>query len=432
MNSNKTELVLNFHYPLATEQIWHQYAPVVTTIHHHMHVDKPEMTDWVTVDTTSVMLQLTRMHPLIERMKEEQAVMIVVAIGGSLQGAKAVLESVNMSQTEENDAIEVVFAGHLLDQFFLEGLLDSIEDRSVYLNFISKSGTTIEPTLAYKELVQWMEYKYGVEKKERIIITTDENNLTLLEFIYNEGYHALTIPTGIGGRFSIFTIASLFPLKVAGVNVLQLLHGATSAMKEYKSNQLDQNNAYKYAVLRHMLFEESYKIELMASFQPSLSAFFNWWQQLFAESEGKNGKGIYPSSAQYPSDLHSLGQFVQQGSPVLFETFLSFKQKDKVHYNLGPSSFSTTNWPYALPNQSIEKIQEALYEGVKAAHISSNIPIIEISVDNKDSYSLGYLMYFFMKACAMSAYLLQVNPFDQPGVDVYKQQFIKLLQQQSV
>lgn len=431
MKTSTTELTLNFHYPHATEQLWHQYAPIVATIHHHLHDSKLEMTDWMNIDVASLMLQLSKLQSLIDRMKEERAVLIVIAIGGSAQGAKALLESELIEQEGNSGAVEVVFAGHLLDPYYLTKLMDSLDNRSVYLNFISKSGTTIEPTLAYQELVQWMEQKYGFDKKERIIITTDESNERLLNFINQEGFKALTIPSGIGGRYSIFTNASLFPLKAAGLNVLSFLQGASNAMEEYKSNQLDRNNAYKYAVLRHMLFEQNYKIELIASFQPSLNAFFIWWQQLFAESEGKNGKGLYPSSANYPADLHSIGQYVQQGSPVLFETFLSFKQDEMSDFNLKKKP-TNAHWPYVLPKQSLLKIQEALYEGVKAAHISSNIPIIEITLDKKNSYSLGYLMYFFMKACAMSAYLLQVNPFDQPGVDVYKQQFLKLLQQQSV
>jgi glucose-6-phosphate isomerase len=431
MKTSITELSLNFHYPYATEQLWHQYAPIVTTIHHHLHDGKPEMTDWMTIDVPSLMLQLSTLQSLIDRMKDERAVLIVIAIGGSAQGTKALLESGILEHEGSSDAVEVVFAGHLLDPYFLTKLMASLEHRSVYLNFISKSGTTMEPTLAYNELVQWMERKYGSEKNERIIITTDESNERLLDFIYQEGYKALTIPTGIGGRFSVFTNATLFPLKAAGINVLSFLQGASNAMREYESNQLERNNAYKYAVLRHMLFEQNYKIELIASFQPSLDAFFIWWQQLFAESEGKNGKGLYPSSANYPSDLHSIGQFVQQGSPVLFETFLSFKQDEMSHFNEKKMP-TNAHWPYVLPNQSLIKIQEALYEGVKAAHISSNIPIIEISLEKKNNYSLGYLMYFFMKACAMSAYLLKVNPFDQPGVEVYKQQFLKLLHQHSV
>ena len=431
MNTSITELNLQFHYPHATEQLWHQYAPIVATIHHHLHEGKPEMTDWMNIDVSSMMQPLTKMQPLIDRMKEENAVLIVIAIGGSAQGAKALLESDILKREASENAVEVVFAGHLLDAYYYTRLMKTLENRSVYLNFISKSGTTMEPTLAYKELDEWMEQKYGSEKKERIIITTDESNSQLLDFIDRAGYYALTIPTGIGGRFSVFTNATLFPLKAAGLDVLSFLQGAASAMKEYNSNQLDRNNAYKYAVLRHMLFEQNYKIELMASFHPSLNAFFTWWQQLFAESEGKKGKGLYPSSANYPADLHSIGQFVQQGSPVLFESLLSFKQDDMAHLN-DKKKLANAHWPYTLPNQSLVKIQEALYEGVKAAHISSNIPIIEVSLAEMNCYSMGYLMYFFMKACAMSAYLLQVNPFDQPGVEVYKQQFLKLLHQQSV
>ena len=308
---------------------------------------------------------------------------------------------------------------------YIQQLLTSLENKEIYVNVISKSGTTMEPALAFRVLRQYMEKRYGEEAQNRIIVTTDAEKGVLKKIADNTGYRQFTIPANIGGRYSVLTPVGLLPVAVAGVDIEQLLEGAKKAATLLKEENLEQNEAYRYAVIRYELYKKGYQIELLASFEPGLQYLHEWWKQLFGESEGKDKKGLFPTAVSYSTDLHAIGQFVQDGSPILFETLLHFKEIADDY--LVPFDSRNEDQLNYLANRSFNDINAISKQGTAMAHAAGGVPVIQLELERLDAYHLGYLLYFFMKACAMSAYLLQVNPFDQPGVEAYKNKMMELL-----
>lgn len=409
---------------------WQHYTKKVEVLHDYLHRTNHNTTGWMHSPLENQSALYEHIHEVATEIKLKADILIVVGIGGSYLGARAVQNALTPHFIERKSGIEVVYVGQNISGAYVQGLIDYIKDKRVYVNVISKSGGTMEPALAFRVFRQYMEDKYGVEAKNRIIVTTDAETGILRNIANNSGYRQFEIPSNVGGRYSVLTPVGLLPLAVAGIDIDALMSGAKSAATEFSASHLEDNEAYRYAVLRHALHTQGYKVELLASFEPALKRFHEWWMQLFGESEGKEAKGLFPTSANFSTDLHSIGQFIQEGSPILFETLLHFKEIN-VDYKVPFDERDEDGLNY-LAGRTFNEINAVSKEGTALAHSEGGVPVIQLELDKLDEYHLGYLIYFFMKACAMSALLLEVNPFDQPGVEAYKKKIMELLKQEKV
>lgn len=351
--------------------------------------------------------------------------LVVVGIGGSFAGAKAGIDMI-LGELSINHKMEIVYLGESVSSTNMYQKLAYLSKRKFAINVISKSGTTTEPAIAFKFAKRLLEEREGKFKaKEFIIATTDANKGVLKNMATKNGYRTFVIPDDIGGRFSVLTPVGLFPLACAGVNIEKVLQGAKSAHKEYSSHSLMENDAYKYAVSRYLLYKK-YPVELMIQFEPQMKAFSEWWKQLAGESEGKNGKGLFPASAIFSTDLHSLGQYIQDGRKILFETSL-FVTNPKHDIEIFSEEENLDQLNY-ITGKTIQEINKVIYTSTIDAHNKvAKVPMINLEIAKMDETHFGELVYFFEKAIAMTAYLLDVNPFDQPGVEVYKLNMFKLL-----
>ena len=405
---------------------WGDYTESVATIHRHLEGTNNEMTGWLNSpleDNEELVKSIKRTAYEIKMMAD---VLVVIGVGGSFLGAKAIQNALTPYFGDHANGIKVVYVGQNLSGAYIQQLLDSLDHKEVYINVISKSGTTMEPALAFRVLRQYMEVRYGDEACNRIIVTTDAEKGILKKIAINSGYRQFVIPDNIGGRYSVLTPVGLLPIAVAGVDIEKLLEGAKKAATVLKNENLEQNEAYRYAVIRHALYKKGFQIELLASFEPGLTKLHEWWKQLFGESEGKEKKGLFPATVSYSTDLHALGQFIQEGSPIIFETLLHFKGiSGDYHVPFDNRNEDQLNY---LVNYSFNEINTISKQGTAIAHANEGVPILQLELERLDAYHLGYLIYFFMKACALSAYLLKVNPFNQPGVEVYKNKILQLLE----
>lgn len=388
----------------------HQQLETVTALHYPLE------------NQTSLFLQIEQVAKEIELFAD---VLLVVGIGGSYLGAKAIQTALSPYFGQASCA--VLYIGQNMSGAYIRQLLRSLDGKSVYVNIVSKSGTTFEPAIAFRLVRHYMEQQYGEEAASRIIVTTDAAGGLLKELAEGKGYRQFSIPADVGGRYSVFTPVGLLPLAVAGVDIEALMRGAAEATVQLKGACAMSNAAYRYAVARHHLYKQGYQLELLATFEPNLTYVQQWWTQLFAESEGKCQRGVYPCTVQFPSDLHSVGQFIQQGSPILFETIVHINEVDNDF--IVPFDRQNVDRLNYVAGKSMQQLTIIAKDGIIAAHQEANVPIIELQLTKLDAYHLGYLLYFFMKACAMSASLLQVNPFDQPGVEAYKQKIQQLLRE---
>jgi glucose-6-phosphate isomerase len=367
--------------------------------------------------------ELSRLEEAAEKVKSDAEVLIVIGIGGSYLGTKAVQDL--LLPAFGAGGTEVIFAGHNISGRYLEDLLSHIDGKKVALNVISKSGTTTEPAIAFRILRKWMVDAYGEEAASRIIVTTDEKEGALRKAADKAGYTSFVIPGDIGGRYSVLTSVGLLPLAVAGVDIRSLLEGAALAESTLANPALMENDAYLYAAYRQILNSRGYSVEVMASFEPAMAGINEWWKQLFGESEGKQGKGVFPASVIYSTDLHSMGQYLQDGRRMLFETMVSFTEdQNQTEIPFDEEDGDGLNY---LVEKSLHEVNQTAMEATALAHAEGGVPILSLEVPKLDAQHAGYLLYFFMKACAMSAYLSGVNPFDQPGVEQYKQNMFELL-----
>lgn len=370
---------------------------------------------------------LTTIEDVASEIRACADVLVVVGVGGSFLGARAIQEALIPYFGLKKCGIEVVYVGLNMSGAYIKELLEYLDTKQVYVNVISKSGGTMEPALAFRVMRLYMEERYGPKVIERIIVTTDGEKGILKGIADKEGYRQFAIPNNIGGRYSVLTPVGLLPVAVAGVDIRSLMAGAKQAAIELKQSDLEKNDAYRYAVMRHILHERGYQIELLASFEPGLTKFHEWWKQLFGESEGKEHKGLYPSTVTFSTDLHAIGQFIQDGSRILFETLLHFHD---IEGDLSvPFDGRNEDGLNYLSNRTFNEINAISKQGTALAHAEGNVPVIQLELPKLDAFHLGYLIYFFMKACAMSACLLGVNPFDQPGVETYKRKMLELLRE---
>ncbi|WP_339289146.1 glucose-6-phosphate isomerase [Ureibacillus sp. FSL K6-0786] len=401
-----------------------QYKDQVKEIHYQLE-NSSNMTGWIDYPLQNHDELFKQIQNLKNEICAKADVLVVIGIGGSFLGARAVQDALTPYFGIHKNGIEVIYVGHHMSGAYMKQILTYLSDKEVYINVISKSGGTMEPALAFRVLRQYMEERYGEEAVHRIIVTTDPEKGLLKKTADLAGYRRFEIPPNIGGRYSVLTPVGLLPLAIAGIEIGQFMEGAKKAACELKDPDLANNHAYQYAVMRNKLYNEGYSVELLASFEPSLKKFHEWWMQLFGESEGKERKGLFPTCVTYSTDLHAIGQFIQEGSPILFETLLHFHDIEGDY--IVPYDERNEDGLNYLAGRSFNEINATSKQGTALAHAEGGVPVIQLEMAKLDAYHLGYLIYFFMKACAMSAKLIDVNPFDQPGVEAYKKKMLELL-----
>ena len=362
--------------------------------------------------------EMERVKLAAQKIRKDSDFLIVIGIGGSYLGARAVIEALSHSFRQKN----VLFAGNNMSPDYLNDLIDFIKDKDFSLNVISKSGTTTEPAIAFSVLKEKLIEKYGKEEaNKRIYITTDKEKGLLRKEAIEEGYETFIVPDNIGGRYSVLTPVGLLPIAVAGIDIDKLIFGAESAMIKYST--LEDNDCYTYAVIRNILNKKGKSIELLVNYEPKLHYFMEWWKQLFGESEGKEGKGIFPAGVDNTTDLHSMGQYIQEGQRIMFETVLNIEEPYR-DYKLPAAGSKELDF---LTGKSLNDVNHKAMQGTIIAHTNGKVPNLEIIIEKLDEFNVGWLIYFFEKACGISGYLLGVNPFNQPGVEAYKKEMFKLL-----
>ena len=384
----------------------------------HNSLPNMEAIGWISNLLSNKYEYFNELKTIASEIRANAEVLVVIGVGGSFLGARAIQDALTPYFGKHKEGIEVVYVGMNMSGAYIKELLAYLDTKQIYVNVISKSGGTMEPALAFRVFRQYMEARYGEKATERIIVTTDPEKGILKQIAINSGYRQFFIPPDIGGRYSVLTPVGLLPIAVAGVDIEALMAGAKQSATDLDNPDLETNDAYRYAVMRQILYKQGYAVELLASFEPGLNKFHEWWKQLFGESEGKEKKGLYPSTVNFSTDLHSIGQFIQDGSPILFETLLHFHEIEGDY----PVPFDARNEDGLnyLSERTFNEINAISKQGTALAHAEGGVPVIQLELPKLDAYHLGYLIYFFMKACAMSACLLEVNPFDQPGVEAYK------------
>ncbi len=372
--------------------------------------------------------EVTAIREAAKRIQSNSDVLIVIGIGGSYLGARAVIEALHSPfyNSLKKNTPDVYFVGNSISTAYLRDVLALCEGRDVSVNVISKSGTTTEPALAFRVLKELLETRYGVEgARERIYVTTDRRKGALKGLADNAGYQTFVVPDDVGGRFSVLTPCGLLPIAVSGVDIDALFAGAADAMRAYDNPNLKENACYRYAAIRNCLLRRGKSIELFVSYEPRMAMFAEWYKQLFGESEGKDGKGLFPASVMFSTDLHSLGQYVQDGMRTMFETVLKIDEDPcPMTVREYAEDFDGLNY---LAGKTMAQVNEMAFEGTILAHTDGGVPNVVLELPVMNAYELGYLIYFFEKACALSGYLLGVNPFDQPGVESYKKNMFALL-----
>ncbi|MBR6603296.1 MAG: glucose-6-phosphate isomerase, partial [Clostridia bacterium] len=383
---------------------------------------------WVDLPENYDKCEFAAIKEAAEKIKKSCDILVVIGIGGSYLGARAVIEFLKspLYNNLKKDTPDIYYAGNSLSATALSELLSICEGKDICINVISKSGTTTEPAVAFRIFRNLLEEKYGKEgARERIFVTTDREKGTLKSFSDESGYKTFVVPDDVGGRFSVLTAVGLLPIAVAGIDIDKLMEGANTARLALCDKDIEKNDCYKYAAVRNILLRKGKVTEIFVAYEPYAQMFSEWWKQLYGESEGKDGKGIYPASAIFSTDLHSLGQYIQEGQRTIFETVLDVK--DSMAEMPIPDDANNIDGLNFLSGKDLDFVNKNAMKGTLLAHMDGNVPNIVIELDKKDEHSLGYMIYFFEKACAVSGYTLGVNPFNQPGVEAYKKNMFALL-----
>lgn len=383
---------------------------------------------WVDLPKNYDKEEFARIEKAAEKIKKNCQVLVVIGIGGSYLGARAVIEFLRSPNYNllKKDTPNIYFAGNSISADALNDLLSLCEGKDLCVNVISKSGTTTEPAVAFRVFRNFLEQKYGKEgARERIFVTTDRARGTLKQFSTEAGYETFVVPDDVGGRFSVLTAVGLLPIAVAGIDIKKLMEGAAAAMEKYTSPELEKNDCYRYAAIRNILFRKGKTVEILAGYEPFALMLNEWWKQLYGESEGKDGKGIYPASVIFSTDLHSLGQYIQDGNRILLETVLNIQDTKKAFaIPNDPANIDGLNF---LSGKDLDDVKRTATLATVLAHVDGGVPNILLDLNERSEYTLGELIYFFELACAISGYVLGVNPFDQPGVESYKKNMFALL-----
>lgn len=409
-----------------------QMQSIVKNVHSTIHDGTGAGSDflgWVNLPKDYDKEEFARIQAAAKKIQSDSEVLVVIGIGGSYLGARAAIEMLNKSfdhlKTEQGKP-QIIFAGHQLSSSYLSDLIEYVKDKEFSVNVISKSGTTTEPAVAFRVFKKLLEEKYGKEDaKSRIYATTDKAKGALKSLATTEGYETFVVPDDVGGRFSVLTAVGLLPIAASGHDIEAMMQGADQARIDLSSDNLEENIAYQYAVIRNVLYNKGYTIEMLINYEPSLQYFNEWWKQLFGESEGKDFKGIYPSSANFSTDLHSLGQYVQEGRRDLFETVVKVANpRADITIEADENDLDGLNF---LAGKTLDFVNTKAFEGTILAHSDGGVPNLVVEVPQLDAFTFGYMVYFFELSVAMSGYILGVNPFNQPGVEAYKQNMFALL-----
>ena len=394
--------------------------------------DEKEFLGWVDLPVNYDKDEFERIKKAAKKIQNDSDFLIVIGIGGSYLGARAVIEALtncfyNMIPSKRRKTPKILYAGNNLSPNYLHDLLELIAEKDISLNVISKSGTTTEPAIAFRILREAIETKYGVEEaKKRIYVTTDKEKGALKSLADDEKYETFVIPDNVGGRFSVLTAVGLLPIATAGIDIDKLMKGAEDARGKYSDPDVKFNDCYKYAVIRNLLYNSGKTTEILANYEPQLHYMTEWWKQLYGESEGKDGKGLFPAGVDFTTDLHSMGQYIQDGKRNLIETVICVEEA-KSNIVLAEDKENLDGLNY-LAGKDLDYINKKAMEGTIEAHVTGNVPNMKITIDKLDEENLGHLIYFFEKACAMSGLILGVNPFNQPGVEEYKKNMFRLLE----
>ncbi|GIN41485.1 glucose-6-phosphate isomerase [Heyndrickxia oleronia] len=402
----------------------------VKVAHEMLHEKKGLGSDflgWVDLPLAYDKEEFSRIKQAAKRIQNQSDALIVIGIGGSYLGAKSAIEALSHTfHNQINDKTQVYFAGNNISSTYLMHLLELLEGKDISVNVISKSGTTTEPALAFRIFRKYLEQKYGKEEaRTRIFATTDQEKGALKKLADAEGYETFVIPDDVGGRYSVLTAVGLLPIAVAGLDIDHMMAGAAYAARKYNNPELMTNECYQYAAVRNALYNKGKVIELLVNYEPSLHFISEWWKQLFGESEGKDQKGLFPASVDFSTDLHSMGQYVQEGRRNLIETVLQIK-KPKIAMTIqeDPNNIDGLNF---LAGKTMDEVNKSAFQGTLLAHVDGEVPNLVIELNEMNEYTYGELVYFFEKACGISGHLLGVNPFDQPGVEAYKKNMFALL-----
>ncbi len=389
---------------------------------------KPEeFLGWLNLPTNYDKEEFERIKKAAEAIRNNSKVFICIGIGGSYLGARAVIEAIkNGFYNSNSDEPQILYAGNNLSSTYIAEMIEAIGDKDISINVISKSGTTTEPAIAFRIFREFLENKYGLEEaRKRIYVTTDKEKGALKQLANDEGYETFVVPDNIGGRYSVLTAVGLLPIAVAGIDIDELMNGARIAQNKYIEPNLKYNECYQYAVTRNILYDEGKEIEILANYNPKLHYFVEWWKQLFGESEGKEEKGIFPAGVDFTTDLHSMGQYIQQGQRNLMETVINVVNPE-TDIEIKPDEDNLDGMNF-VAGKTVDYVCKKAMEGTIEAHVNGGVPNIIIDMEKLDVATIGNLIYFFELACAMSGKILGVNPFNQPGVEEYKKNMFRLL-----
>ena len=411
-----------------------EYKEQVEIIHKQLHgraSDENDFVGWLQLPTTYNKEEFSRIKSVAKKIKKESDILVVIGIGGSYLGARAVIEALtssfyNMMPNKQRKYPQILFVGNNLSASYINELIEYIGDKDFSINVISKSGTTTEPAIAFRIFREILENKYGIdEARSRIYVTTDKEKGALKTLADNEGYEKFVIPDNVGGRYSVLTAVGLLPIATAGIDIEKIMQGAQVAQERYNDPNLKYNECYKYAVVRNILYKLYKNTEILVNYEPKMHFFTEWWKQLYGESEGKDLKGIFPAGVDFTTDLHSMGQYIQEGRRNLFETVLCIENSNSsLTINSDDDNLDGLNY---LSGKDLDYVNKKAMEGTIEAHVSGDVPNIIIKINKLDEENIGELIYFFEKACAISGMILGVNPFNQPGVEKYKKNMFKLL-----
>lgn len=408
-----------------------KYNEKVSKIHEEFQKkkdDEKEFLGWLELPTNYNKEEFERIKKAAKQIQSNSEILVVIGIGGSYLGARAVIESLTNTFTnyQKQKMPRILYAGNNMSPNYITDLIEFISDKDFSINVISKSGTTTEPGIAFRILREVLENKYGIEEaKNRIYVTTDKEKGALKTLADEEGYETFVIPDNVGGRYSVLTPVGLLPIATAGIDIDQLMMGAKIAQDKYADSNIKYNECYQYAVIRNLLYLDDKDIEILVNYEPKLHYFTEWWKQLFGESEGKELKGIFPAGVDFTTDLHSMGQYIQEGRRNLFETVINIEtSKEDITMKADEDNLDGLNY---LEGKGLDYINKKAMEGTMMAHTKGGVPNILINVEELTEEAIGELIYFFELACAVSGKILGVNPFNQPGVEEYKKNMFKLL-----
>ena len=426
---------LNLKHTGITQKTILTYKEQVENIHKDLHRranDEKDFVGWLELPTNYDKEEFARIKKSAKKINKESDILVVIGIGGSYLGARAVIEALtssfyNMLPNKQRKYPQILYVGNNLSPNYINELIEYIGDKDFSVNVISKSGTTTEPAIAFRIFREILENKYGIdEARSRIYATTDKTKGALKTLAQNEGYEQFVVPDNVGGRYSVLTAVGLLPIAVAGIDINKLMMGAKTAQDRYDDSNLKYNECYQYAVVRNILYKLYKNTEILVNYEPKMHYFTEWWKQLYGESEGKEQKGIFPAGVDFTTDLHSMGQYIQEGRRDLFETVINIKMPNS-DITIHPDDDNLDGLNY-LAGKDLDYVNKKAMEGTIKAHVSGDVPNIVLEVEKLDEENIGELIYFFEKACAMSGNILGVNPFNQPGVEEYKKNMFKLLE----